>query len=280
VTARHLGNRIHDLVDGRLSRADTYVAMAHLADCEECGTEWEQLRQERAALQTSGTGIDMSFARTLLGRDRIAEIAKAEPRRHEKVSKGRGTNFALVASVALIAGGLGLGGLYMLGAPSEARLDFDGASRVAGQSVQYMNAPSMRTGEQLNSWLHPEWRSSGLVPIEAMLLQAEDGSTVLVARILSGLETVTVTEQHGRLPRGMGETFGPGSTGDLESFVVREEPAQIVFEAGGTVVSLGCDCALEVLEGIAEEFPDGEDPSVIERIGDGFDSVTSAIVGD
>ena len=50
MTARHLGNRIHDLVDGRLSRADSYVAMAHLADCEDCGSEWEQLRKERAAL--------------------------------------------------------------------------------------------------------------------------------------------------------------------------------------------------------------------------------------
>ena len=83
---RHVTKQLNLLIDGRLEREDALKAMGHLAECEWCTTEWEALRRDRGALQTSGSGIDMRSAQKLLNRERIAVIAQTEPRRHAKVA--------------------------------------------------------------------------------------------------------------------------------------------------------------------------------------------------
>ena len=88
---KHLGDRIHDLLDGRLSRTDTHAAMAHLDHCEECSKRWQELRSAREALNSSPAGIDMRFAQMLLDKDRMAQIAQGESKHVARAARGRGS---------------------------------------------------------------------------------------------------------------------------------------------------------------------------------------------
>lgn len=280
MTTRHLGKRLYALVDGRLSRDEAYVAMAHVGECAECAAQWQALRRDRIALQTSGTGIDMSHARGLLDRDRIAEIARDEPRRHVKAAKGRGVNIAVVAVSILATGALAVGVLWRLGAPPEVGLEIAEAPDAASASnVQLLGAPGMRSEGSLVAWVHPSWESSNIIPVDAAVIQSDDGPTVLVARVLAGGEPVTVTEQKGTLPAGFGSEFPMGGATGHEVYVVSEEPAQVVWDAGGVVVGLACDCTVDILESVASQFPNGNEPGVIERLGDGLRAVADAVTG-
>jgi hypothetical protein len=280
VTTRHLGKRLYALVDGRLSREDAYVAMAHVGECEECAARWQALREDRIALQTSGTGIDMSFASHLLDRSRIAEIARDEPRRHVRAAHGRGVNVAVLGISALAGGALVLGLLWNLGAPPEVGLEVAAPpDQSTAASVQLMGAPRMRVEGSLISWVHPPWESTDVIPVDAAVIQMADGTTVLVASILAGGEPIRVIEQRGTLPAGFGAGLPKGMATDREVYVVSENPSQIVWDAGGVVVSLGCTCAVDVLESVASEFPDGHEPGVLERLGDGLESVANAVAG-
>ncbi len=280
MTTRHLGKRLYALVDGRLSREEAYVAMAHVGECAECAEKWQALRKDRIALQTSGTGIDMSFARDLLDRDRIAEIARDEPRRHAKAARGKGVNVAVLA-VSIVAGGaLVLAILWRLGAPPEVGLEVAAAPDAAtASSVQLMGAPGMRVEGSLLSWVHPDWETSGVIPVDAAVIQTAQGTTVLVARVLSGGDSITVIEQKGTLPSGFGSEFPMGSAADREVYVVSDDPSQVVWDAGGVVVGLGCSCSIDVLESVANEFPIGSEPGVFERLGDGLQAVADAMSG-
>ena len=280
MTTRHLGKRLYALVDGRLSREDAYVAMAHVAECEECSARWDALRRDRIALQTSGTGIDMSFTRHLLDRSRIAEIARDEPRRHARAARGRGVNVAMVGISALAGGALVLALLWNLGAPPEVTLDMAAPpDPSAAASVQLMGAPGMRVEGSLVSWVHPSWESAGVIPVDAAVMQMPDGTTVLVASILAGGEPIRVMEQRGTLPTGFGAGLPTGAATDREVYVVSEDPSQIVWDAGGVVVSLDCTCSVAVLESVASAFPDGSERGILERLGDGLESFADAIGG-
>jgi anti-sigma factor RsiW len=280
VTTRHLGKRLYSLVDGRLSREDAYVAMAHVGECEECAARWEALRRDRIALQTSGTGIDMTFAGHLLDRSRIAEIARDEPRRHVRAAPGRGVNVAVVG-ISLVAGGaLVLGLLWTLGAPPEVGLEVAAPpDQSTAASVQLMGAPRMRVEGSLISWVHPEWEGSNVIPVDAAVIQMQDGTTVLVASILAGGEPIRVIEQKGTLPAGFGAGLPRGAAADREVYVVSEDPSQIVWDAGGVVVSLGCACSVAILESVASQFPDGHEPGILERLGDGLETAADAVTG-
>jgi anti-sigma factor RsiW len=280
VTTRHLSKRLYALIDGRLSREDAYVAMAHVGECEECAARWEALRRDRIALQTSGTGIDMTFAGHLLDRSRIAEIARDEPRRHVRAAHGRGVNVAVVG-VSLVAGGaLVLGLLWTLGAPPEVGLEVAAPpDQSTAASVQLMGAPRMRVEGSLVSWVHPEWEGSTVIPVDAAVIQMQDGTTVLVASILAGGEPIRVIEQKGTLPTGFGAGLPKGATADREVYVVSEDPSQIVWDAGGVVVSLGCACSVAILESVASQFPDGHAPGILERLGDGLETAADAVAG-
>jgi anti-sigma factor RsiW len=280
VTTRHLGKRLYALVDGRLSREGAYVAMAHVGECEECAARWQALRKDRIALQTSGTGIDMSFTSHLLDRSRIAEIARDEPRRHVRAAHGRGVNVAAVGISAFAGGALVLGILWNLGAPPEVGLEVAAPpDRSTAASVQLMGAPRMRVEGSLISWVHPSWESTDVIPVDAALIQMADGTTVLVASVLAGGEPIRVIEQRGTLPSGFGAGLPKGTATDREVYIVSEDPSQIVWDAGGVVVSLDCTCSVEVLESVATEFPHGHEPGILERLGDGLGVVADAVAG-
>jgi anti-sigma factor RsiW len=280
VTTRHLGKRLYALVDGRLSRDEAYVAMAHVGECAECAEKWDALRRDRIALQTSGTGIDMSFTDHLLDRARIAEIARDEPKRHARAARGRGVNVALVG-VSLFAGGaIFLGVLWKLGAPPEVGLEVAAApDQSTASSVQLMGAPRMRIEGSLVSWVHPSWESSTVIPVDAAVVQTASGTTVLVARILAGNDSITVVEQRGKLPAGFGSEFPMGGVTGHEVYVVSDHPTQVVWDAGGVVVGLDCICSLDVLESVASQFPNGNEPGVFARLGDGLRAVADAVTG-
>ncbi len=279
MTSRHLGNRIHDLLDGRLSRAETVAAMAHLDDCADCTSQRDALLRDREKLQTSGQGIDMSFTAHLLDRDRIAEIARDEPRRHRKAAQGPGRNVARIGVVAGAGVVAALGGLYVLGAPDTARLEYASTTSVKGDSYAYMTASGMRSGDVLKSWIHPNWDDTGLVPVDARLVLTDDGTHVLEATMLAGLDSVFVTEQHGQLPGNIGAMYPAAETEERDAYVITTTPAQIVFESGNAVVSMACNCPVRVLEGVADGFPDNDDPGVFEQIGDGFAELAGAVSG-
>ncbi len=177
MTTRHLGKRLYALVDGRLSREDAYVAMAHVGECAECAAKWEALRKDRIALQTSGTGIDMSFTSHLLDRERIAEIARDEPKRHVRAARGKVVNVAVIGVVLFAGGALFLGILWKLGAPPEVGLQVAAIPDAAtASSVQLMGAPRMRLEGSLVSWVHPVWETSTLIPIDASVIHTADGN--------------------------------------------------------------------------------------------------------
>lgn len=277
MSRRHLGGRIYDLVAGRLSRDDAYVAMAHLDECTECRSRYDELRADRVALQTSGSGIDMRFTEKLLDRDRIAQIAKTEPKRHVRAARPGFAGLKIAAVVAAGATVVVVGGLWALGAPREVALDIASAGPLGATSnAQTMQAQRMRSDDSLRTWIHPEWADTMLIPVEATVMETPSGATVLVATLLSGHHEIIVTEQHGRLPDSMTTRYAEADVDAHDAYVV--DARQLVFETGDVVIGVQCaECEMWVLEGAAEEFPTAEDPGVLERIGDGFDRVSEAV---
>jgi len=63
-----------------------------------------------------------------------------------------------------------------------------------------------------------------------------------------------------------------------EVFVVQSSPqATVVWQTGDVVVALSCECSLSTLEDVAGQFPSGNDPGFVERVGDGFQTFASAL---
>lgn len=278
MTTRHLGKQVYELLDGRLSRAEVAAAMDHLEECERCRTRWDDLRHDREAIQTSGRGIDVSFARHLLDRDRIAEIAKDEPRHHVRAARGPGRHIgvAVVVAGAVLLAILLL--LWALGAPRqvEAR-SLSAAAAHDAEVLQVYYASSMRWGGSVAEWAHPEWDVTGITPVEARLLRDGEGRSLLVITLLLGEDRVTVVEQRGVLPGAVEHPVA--EVADREVFHVSEDPNLLVWESGSVVAGASCDCAVEVLEEVVAAFPDKDEQGILDRIGDGAGTVADAITG-
>lgn len=281
MTAKHLGRRVHDLLDNRLSRADTVAAMEHLDECTECAERWQELRAAREALNSSEAGIDVRFARQLLDRDRMAQIAKDETPERARAASGAGRRNLTVAAAVVGAMILGLGGAYVAGAPEELKLEF-AASSVAGyhQSVAFHDSDSMRAGDHLRTWVHPDWEDSDLVPIEAKVVQRANGSNVLVASLLSNMEPIVVTEQHGQLSDGLTKDMPTADVEGVTAYVVGVDPAQIVWQTGDVVISAMCECALMTLEDVAEAFPTDDNPGFVDRVSAGVGEFADILTGE
>jgi anti-sigma factor RsiW len=271
VTSKHLGDKIHDLLDGRLVGDKAYTAMAHLGECEDCAARFHELRAAREALNTAEAGIDIGFAQRLLDRERIAQIASQEPPHRARASAPRDhrPTFAVIGVAA--AASFVVAVAWVMGAPTQVGLEFvTTASGNSAQPVAYMGAQGMRSGDQLRSWIHPDFSTSGLVPVEAKVLQRSNGSNVLVATLLRGMDVVVVTQEHARLASVVNDLPHADVEG-IDVFVLSSaEPAQVVWQTGDVVVALGCECALSTLESVAAEFPTAEHPSFVDRVGEGF----------
>jgi anti-sigma factor RsiW len=281
VTSKHLGESIHDLLDGRLRGDKAYAAMAHLGECEDCASRFHELKRARDALTSSEAGIDMRFAQKLLDRERIAEIAAGDP---SLSRKGRRPvrRAPVVAAAALVVIAVVLVGVaWQVGAPGEVTLAFTAPRQSGAAPVAYANTQQMRSGDLLQSWIHPDFSTSGVIPVEATVVQRADGGLVLVASILAGPEgkQVTVVQEHGYLSPSATSQMPRADVNRAEVYVVENEgySPMVVWQTGDVVVALSCECSLTTLESVAEEFPAASDPGFADRIGQGFSTLASAV---
>ncbi|WP_084078916.1 anti-sigma factor [Demequina sp. NBRC 110057] len=278
----HLGDRLHDLLDNRLNVEQTAEAMKHLDDCADCRLRWDDLRAAREALRTSSAGIDMTFARQLLDRERMAEIAKGESKHVARAASGRGHRPVLLFAVVMAVLGASVGVLYSIGAPTQVTLaSAEGsAASAATDPVVYLEAASVRSGEELHGWASPDWDESDLVPVEGRVVTDSSGDSVLVVSMLSNMDTVVITEQRGRLADGLGDHFSTVDLGHTVAYLVSEDPRQVVWQAGDIVISATCECAAATLEAVAESFPHDDSSGIVSRVFEGVERVASVVAGD
>lgn len=281
MSTKHLGQRVHDLLDNRLSRAEAVVAMEHLDECPECAERWQELRAAREALNSSEVGIDVRFAQQLLDRKRMAQIASEETPERARAASGAGRKHVTMAAAAVGAMFVSVAAAYMAGAPQQLNLEFAASSAVGNnQSVSFHDSDSMRSGDQLRSWVHPDWESTELVPIEAKVVQRSSGANVLVATLLSDLQPIVVTEQHGHLADDIVRDMPRADVDTATAYVVSEDPAQIIWQAGDVVISATCECTLVTLCEVAEAFPTDDDPGFVDRISAGVGEFADILTGD
>ncbi len=277
MTSKHLGEAVHDLLDGRLRGDRAYTAMAHLGECEDCARRFHDLRAARDALTSSQAGIDMRFAQRLLDRDRIAEIAAAEAPRNARATRPpRRVPVAAVFAV-MVVGVVIVGAAWRAGAPEEVELEFAQSGESAVVPVAYADPQGMRSGDLLRSWIHPDFEDSDLIPVEATVVQGTDGQLVLVASLLAELEPITVMQQHGRLSPSVTAQMPLANVEHSDVYVVESGmTSALVWQTGDVVVALSCECALTTLESVAAEFPTGHEPGLLDRISAGMESFVDA----
>lgn len=276
---KHLGDSVHDLLDGRLRGDRAYTAMAHLGECEECASRFHELRAARDALNSSQAGIDMRFAEQLLDRTRIAEIAAVE--RPENARATRRARRGPVLSVAALAvtAVLIVGAAWQVGAPDDVSLEFAQPRKATGtSSVAYFDPQGMRNGESLRSWIHPDFSESDLIPIEGRVVQRADGQLALFATLLSGNHVVRVVQQHGHLTSSLVSQMPHANVDAADVYVVESGTSStVVWQTGDVVVALSCECSLPTLETVAAEFPAGTDPGFVDRVSEGFHTFADAL---
>lgn len=281
MSSKHLGESIHDLLDGRLRGDKAYAAMAHLGECEECASRFHELKEARDALTSSEAGIDMRFTQKLLDRERIAEIAAGDTSLSLKPRRSvRRTPVIAAATLVVIAVVL-VGVAWQVGAPGEVTLAFAAPRQIGAAPVAYANTQQMRSGDMLQSWIHPDFSTSGVTPVEARVVQRTDGGLVLLATILAGPEgkQVTVMQQHGYLSQSATAQMPRANVKRAQVFVVENESysPMVVWQTGDVVVALSCECSLTTLESVAEKFPSASDPGFADRVSQGFSTLASAV---
>ncbi|WP_291383175.1 hypothetical protein [Demequina sp.] len=276
---KHLGDSIHDLLDGRLRGDRAYTAMAHLGECEECTSRFHELRAARDALNSSEAGIDMRFAAQLLDRTRIAEIAAAERPENARATRSVHRGPLISVAVLALAAVLVVGAAWRVGAPDDVSLEFAQPRKAAGtSSVAYVDPQGMRNGEMLRSWIHPDFSQSDLIPIEARVVQRANGQLALFATLLSGPTVVQIVQQHGHLTSSVVAQM-PHADVDVANVYVVESgtSSTVVWQTGDVVVALSCECSLPTLESVAAEFPAGADPGFVDRVSEGLHSFADAL---
>lgn len=292
---QHLGDELHDLLDNRLSAARTAASMRHLDVCADCRLRWDDIRKSREALQTSSAGIDLTFSQDLLNRDRIAEIARDEPKQQARAARGKDRRPMFASLIVLVVLTTGVGAAYIAGAPTEVSLEFAhepaqaarGTYASAAQpglmqaavapraaTVAYLDPSSMRGGESLRSWVHPDWKETGVTPVEASVVTTRNGDMVLVASVLFDRQSIVITEQHGQLSSALTDHAESVDLGHTQAYIVSESPWQLVWQTGDVVISATCSCPLPTLQEVAECFPAQEDPRFAKRVLDGLRELT------
>ncbi|MGC4174600.1 anti-sigma factor family protein [Demequina sp.] len=277
MTDKHLGDRIHDLLDGRLSPQDTSVAMSHLAACDECNERWQELRTAREALNSSSAGIDMRFAQMLLDKDRMAQIAKGESKHVARAAKGRDKRPATIAASAAVILGFTVVAAYLAGAPDTVDANLVAMADSGDRSTAVLDVQGM-DNEDLTNWVQPDWQASGLIPVDAKVVRHGDAE-ILVASLLVGLDPVVIVEQRGRLSDAVVDQAPRVSLDDFDIYVVSTAPVQVLWQSGSVVIGATCTCALDTLAIAAAAFPEAGEPGVMDQIGTGFGVFGDALTG-
>ncbi len=282
MSSKHLGESIHDLLDSRLRGDKAYAAMAHLGECEDCASRFHELKEARDALISSQAGIDMRFAQRLLDRERIAEIAAGDASLSHKPRQPVRRAPVIAAATLVVIAVVLVGVAWQVGAPDEVTLALTAPREGGAAPVAYANTQEMRSGEMLQSWIHPDFSTSHIIPVEASVVQRRDGGLVLVATILAGADAqqVTVVQEHGHLSSSATAQMSVAAVKNAEVFVVESIPgysSTVVWQTGDVVVALSCECSLTTLESVAEEFPSASDPGFADRVAQGFSTLAGAV---
>ena len=279
MSSKHLGESIHDLLDGRLRGDKAYAAMAHLGECEDCAARFHELKAARDALSSSQAGIDMRFTQKLLDREHIAGIAAGEVATPSiSARSARRPPLVMAASLVVIVVVL-VGVAWQLGAPDEVTLAFAAPREGSVAPVAYADTQAMRSGDLLRSWIHPDFSTSSLVPVEASVVTSRSGDLILVASLLAGKDAVTVKQAHGHLSTSATASMPSADVKRADVFVVESHPysSSVVWQTGDVVVALSCECSLTTLESVAEEFPSATDPGFVDRVAEGFSALADAV---
>ena len=277
MTDKHLGERIHGLLDGRLSRDESAAAMAHLAECEACNSRFQALRADREALNSSSAGIDMSFAQLLLDKERMAQIAKGESKHVARAAKGRDNRPTTIAAAAVIILGFTVTAAYFAGAPDPIDGSLVAMAESGDRNTAVIDTRSMDQ-ESMAQWVQPDWQASGLIPIEAKILRHQDAE-ILVASLLVGLDQVVIVEKRGRLAHSVVEQAPRVVVNDVDVYVVNTAPLQMLWQSGSLVVAATCTCAADTLAIAVAAFPKAKDPGVMDQIGEGLSVFGDALTG-
>jgi hypothetical protein len=278
VTDKHLGDRVHDLLDGRLSRDDTAAAMAHLSECEECNARWQELRKDREALNSSSAGIDMRFAQMLLDKDRMAQIAKGESKHVARAARGRDRRPTSIAAAAAVILGFTVVAAYLAGKPDAISANLMAVAADGDYPSTAVIDPEAMASAQMTDWVQPDWQDSGLIPVEAKIKRQGDAE-YLVASMLVGLDPVVIVEQHGRLSAVVVEQAPHITVNDVDVYVVNAAPIQVLWQSGPVVIAATCTCAVDTLATAIAAFPEADAPGVMDQIGAGLGVFGDALTG-
>lgn len=279
MTSKHLGERVHDLLDNRLPAAAAAEAMAHLSECEECATRWHELRNAREALNSSECGIDMAFARQLLDRERMQQIAQQEARGAARAARGRDRRPAvLTMSFALLLIAV-LGAAYVAGAPQDVTTDLTASAEDGAVSVSEVDPGSMLAGQSLAGWVEPDWADSGLHPLVATEKVTPSGVSYYVAALLVDSTPVKVVEFVGRLNPASIAGAPVLELDGTDAYVIDSTPTRIVWQAGEYVVFLTCHCTEDTLQQVATAFPQDGEPGAADQIMTGLGVFVNALTG-
>ena len=278
MTDKHLGERIHDLLDGRLSRDESQAAMAHLAECEQCNARWQELRADREALNSSPAGIDMRFAQLLLDKDRMAEMARGESKHVARAAKGRDKRPATIAAATAIILGFTVMGAYLAGSPDTIDNNLVAIAASGDERSMAVIDPEAMAAAKMTDWVQPDWQASGLIPVEAKIKRHGDAE-ILVASMLVGPDPVVIIEQRGRLSVVIVEQAPTITVNGLDVYVVSSTPLQVLWQSGPVVIAATCNCAVDTLATAIAAFPKADDPGVMDQIGAGFGVFGDALTG-
>jgi len=125
-------------------------------------------------------------------------------------------------------------------------------------------------------WTAPSGLPAGLTV--TAIRSREAGGSVLELDLAHGTARLVVLEQRGRLdPSGFSDVV-PQRIRDREVYVVASTPWHLVWQSGGTVVTVIAEAPSDVIEDLVAAFPlDGNNASVPGRISRGWAVMTGAV---
>jgi hypothetical protein len=171
-----------------------------------------------------------------------------------------------------------LAALYALGEPTVVEPDalLAGAT-FRGSDVQVAPAGDFDQAP-LEPWVHPVWGEGTVAPTRALVIE-QNGVRFVQAVILVNHDELTITEAKGQLPDVPRDPFVKADHLTRDVFVLVDVQSTILFQSEDRVVRIDCLCPIEVLFAVADTFPEGSTPGVLQRVGEGVGHVADAVTG-
>ena len=311
---RHLGTRVSALVDGQLSPRAAERALAHAVGCPRCRAALDAERGARRVVSASGDfEPSEDFTSRLIELPGLAppgllDMSGPPPElRHPRTR--RGPRVALVATAGAAAA---VSGLYLLGGaavPSVTEEEVRAAARNAmpvgtamlgsglsaesddveddgarGGSVEEV-ARTAAQGDGTAAaveWLRENgWPSPEMVPTGLEIVAIRElGDDALEIELAGDEAHVVVVERRGVL--GPEELAGarPIRIGDVQAYVISQDPWTAVMQSGDDVVVVTCagaDSAARSVLGAMPAEPAAAPGGVAERVARGWERAVAAV---